>query len=72
MRVPRGGALVVPPRRGAAQREHEKAMAALAAEEALAMTQIHVALAVYETAAAYPRSRVAQSLLRRYAKAVAR
>jgi hypothetical protein len=47
-------------------------MAALAGLEARAVVQIHVGLAVYETAATHPRSRVAQTLLRWYKKGMTR
>ena len=45
-------------------------MAELRALESLAAAQIDAARTVYQTAATYPHSRVAQALLRRYMKVV--
>lgn len=66
IRSARGGALVVPPRGAARDRDHERALRRMADIETRALVEIQVGSAVYETAAAYPDSAVAQFLLRRY------
>lgn len=50
----------------------DPAQAAFRRVEHLALAEITIASAVYKTAAAYPSSRAAQHLLRRYQKRLAR